>query len=131
MNIPKEIVNEIAEFVQPKYKCVRIEYTYIKRHFNDNDEDYDGFKVEHGKKIFILDYKSIPPATKIDFLFLFTDLECDTIGCNDWENTGCKELKRIMGDELNRQRTSGDHGDYGEYRGIFDEYLMYKVVERF
>ena len=131
MNIPKEIVNEIAEFVQPKHKCIRIEYTYITRHFNDNDEDYDGFKVEHGKKIFILDYKSIPPATKTEFLFLFTDHERDTIGCRDWENTGCTALKLIMGDILNTQRTLKDHNEYGEYRGVYDDYLMYKVVERF
>lgn len=50
--LPKEIINEIGQLVQPKYKCIRVKYTFICMDSTYNDI---GFKIREGDKILIID----------------------------------------------------------------------------
>jgi len=128
MNVPKEIINEIAELVQPKHKCIRVEYTYIERNFNDNENEYNGFKVTTGKKILILNYETdFDRSNSIEIILTHPDI--DEIACKNWEREG--QIIELISGELNKKITKGSHFELPSHLGIYDSYIEYRVVERF
>jgi hypothetical protein len=120
LNIPKEIVNEIATLVQPKYKCVRIEWLRVL--YFDN-----GFKLTKGRTIFIIDYE-----TKLnnDFGLIsmdknINDTEKDIIY---YDSLPPKEQRIIQNGAIGK---SYIESDYDEDDGLSTEYLEFKIIERF
>ncbi len=128
MNVPKEIINEIAELVQPKHKCIRVEYTYIERNFNDNENEYNGFTVTNGKKILILNYETDFNRSNL-IEFILTNPNKDEIPCKNWKEE--RQLTELISGELNKKIKKGNHMDLPSHLGVYDSYIEYRVVERF
>ena len=56
--LPSDIIKEISTFVQPKYKCIRVQWMEIEN-YRDTGE-CGGFKVNQGIKTMILDFGECP-----------------------------------------------------------------------
>mgnify|MGYP003661562970 CR=1 FL=1 len=138
MNIPKEIINEISTFVQPKYKCMRVKYTYTTMNYGTDGDT--GFKIKDGEKIFIIDDDDKWEDTHIRGGHEEGGDPCEMLQCIVWDSCCVIKTKsKCMKDNviLCRALTKGI-GTMGIYeeeddddRSLLSAHLKWEVIDIF
>ena len=130
--LPKEIINEIGQLVQPKYKCIRIKYFAIDMGYSYNGS---GFTIREGDKIFIIDDSDKGKYNQNNLkklilderqCIIYTKSQVLRLGCGKDGDFNIDLLLSLKVGESIKMETYED-----EEHDLYENYIKVTLVEKF